>query len=951
MMKLMMKSVLCVAFLITTPLFADFYVSPSGNDGAEGSERAPFATPLKARDAARQAKKPVTIHLRGGVYYMAETLVLGPGDSNVAWCVVEGETPVLSGGVKLNLKWEPYKDGIYKAQVPEELKTEEIFVNGERQVRARYPNFDPKAQYFDGFAADAIDKERAARWADPAGGYFHAMHPALWGDFTWVITGKSSTGEILKQGGWQNNRGGAVHRTIRFVENIFEELDAPGEWYLNGKTHTLYFYPPAGLDLARATIEVTRLTTLVEFRGTETQPVRSVTLKGIVFRHANRTVMETNEPLVRSDWAIHRGGAIFFNGAVDCTLEDALIDQVGGNAVFVNNYNRRVTVRGCEIVKAGASGVAFVGDPAAARNPLLNYGLRQKLADIDLTPGPKTNNYPADCLIDDCLIHLTGRVEKQTAGVTIDLAQGITVRHCSIYDMPRSGINVGDGCWGGHIVEFCDIFDTVKETGDHGSFNSWGRDRYWELRDAPKGDLARLALLDAVKPNILRNSRWRCDLGWDIDLDDGSSNYEIYNNLCLNGGLKLREGFFRKVTNNITVNNSLHPHVWYPDSGDIVMRNIFMGCYRPAVMQVKKWGAEIDRNFFTAEGDRKRFSGMGCDSNSVSGDPLFVNPAVGDFSVKANSPALIAGFKNFPMDQFGVQKPSLKAKARTPEFAAVEKRDEKAGVAMSYSWLDARLHTLVGEEYSAYGVAKEGGGVALERVPAESPLAGEGFKSGDLIQSVDEKKVANAHELLLAVEMVGEASPKIGFVRGQARQFITLRNAPVSTVESAANAAGFAKLALPASPFGVVTASRRTLNDPIATLTDGKLANGYGPVFANGVSDGAYKMDLGRVRSVVKIASWSFHQGGRRGGQIVSLYGSKMVDDPGWNTEDGSRFTSLGTLDTLGMPQAGDFTAAALGGRRGQSLGSYRWIVWRVSPVTDIRENTAFQELAVEVAP
>jgi hypothetical protein len=43
----------------------------------------------------------------------------------------------------------------------------------------------------------------------------------------------------------------------------------------------------------------------------------------------------------------------------------------------------------------------------------------------------------ADCLVDNCLIYLTGRVEKQTAGVNIDLAQSITVRHCSIYDMPR----------------------------------------------------------------------------------------------------------------------------------------------------------------------------------------------------------------------------------------------------------------------------------------------------------------------------------------------------------------------------------------------------------------------------------------------------------------------------------------------------------------------------------
>ena len=98
-----------------------------------------------------------------------------------------------------------------------------------------------------------------------------------------------------------------------------------------------------------------------------------ITLRGLIFRQAARTVMDTQEPLLRSDWAIYRGGAIFFNGAEDCALEDSFIDQVGGNAIFVNNYNRRVTVRGTQIAKAGASGICFVGDPQAARSPLFNY--------------------------------------------------------------------------------------------------------------------------------------------------------------------------------------------------------------------------------------------------------------------------------------------------------------------------------------------------------------------------------------------------------------------------------------------------------------------------------------------------------------------------------------------------------------------------------------------------
>lgn len=74
---------------------------------------------------------------------------------------------------------------------------------------------------------------------------------------------------------------------------------------------------------------------------------------------------------------------------------------------------------------------------------------------------------------------MTGSDEKQTSPVHISMSHKITVRHCSIYDVPRAGINISEGTFGGHLIEHCDVFNTVLETGDHGSFNSWGRDRYW----------------------------------------------------------------------------------------------------------------------------------------------------------------------------------------------------------------------------------------------------------------------------------------------------------------------------------------------------------------------------------------------------------------------------------------------------------------------------------------
>jgi hypothetical protein len=667
---------------------ADIFAGPQGDDSNPGSQARPVASLERAQYLARQAKGsgPVNLFLRGGVYYLDHPLVFTAEDSGSAAAPLTiqpfgDETVVISGGMKLALDWKPFRNGIMQAETSAGLATDQLFVNGRLQPMARYPNYDPNALYFDGTAADAISPERAARWANPAGGFIHAMHRAMWGDFHYLITGKETNGRPAYIGGWQNNRRGPMHNQYRFVENIFEELDAPGEWFLDAASRTLYFYPPEGLDLKRATIEAVRLRHLFEFRGTTANPVRFVRLRGLVFRHAARTFMDNREPLLRSDWTIYRGGAVYYEGTEDCALEDSFLDRLGGNAVFVSAYNRRLAVRGCHIALAGANGVAFVGDPKAVRSPLLEYNQRQSFDQIDKTPGPRAPDYPAECLVEDCLIHGTGRVEKQTAPIEIAMSRDITIRHCSLYDAPRAGINIGDGCWGGDVVEDCDIFDTVKETGDHGSFNSWGRDRYWnlggvDLNTVTLGENRDLPRLDTVKPVILRHNRWRCDHGWDIDLDDGSSNFEIRDNLCLKGGLKLREGFYRVVENNIMVNNSFHPHVWFTDSQDVFRRNIVFTPYRP--IQVKQpWGRECDSNILHQPGRTEPLPAAalqkqsGRDEHSIVADAMFTDPARGDYRVKEGSPALQLGFVNFSMNEFGVTKPQLRAIARTPVLPVV----------------------------------------------------------------------------------------------------------------------------------------------------------------------------------------------------------------------------------------------------------------------------------------
>lgn len=451
---------------------------------------------------------------------------------------------------------------------------------------------------------------------------------------------------------------------------------------------------------------------------------------------------------------------------------------------------------------------------------------------------------------------------------------------------------------------------------------------------------------------VIRNNRWRCDHGWDVDLDDGSSHYEIYNNLFLKGGLKLREGFHRKVYNNIAVNNSLHPHVWYSNSMDIVTRNIWMGAYRPAGgMPKQKWGKEIDRNLFTNQLDKEKFAAHGCDLHSIVADPMFIDPENGDYRVDESSPALKIGFLNFPMDKFGVRKSSLKKIAKTPVLPGLNdaKRslaNESPSATGDLIWLGVKLKAFDGEAFSAFGVSKDQCGVAVSDVPRGSEAARIGLKKNDAITSINDQPVYDADSFLKLVLTLGEKPIKLNIVREQKPMVMTVEQHAYPTVETADTAAQLTKLRVPKASSGTISAFPNTNNEPLDSLIDGRLAASYGPVFSNGVRNGAYKIDLGETKTIVAITSWSYRQD-NRGAQKLTLYGSRSPVDPGWDLQSYSPIATLSVSSSDSL-----YTAASWRSAQGRTLGEFRWIVWGVSPVTETAggENTAFQELAIEIA-
>lgn len=735
----------------------EYFISTEGKDMNLGSIEAPFASLEKALEEARKESGEVTLFLREGTYRLQKTVVLTKTDGNRNKALnirsYPGEKVVISGGQKLDLDWKPYKKGIMCAKIEGQVQMDMLLVNGEIRHMARYPNYDEQAIRFNGTSAEATAPSRVKQWKHPETGYLHAMHRSDWGDFYYRITGKDDKNQLALEGGWQNNRQSGLHPDNRMVENIFEELDAPGEWFFDTEESVLYYYPIEGENMEKAVVETPQLKHLFEIRGTEADPVMNIRLDGLQLTQTMRTFMERYEPLLRSDWTIYRGAAVFMEGTERCSLSDCDLYNLGGNAVFFSKYNRNAEVSGSHFTNIGASAICFVGDPQCVRSPSFEYSLFVPFDLLDREKGPKGNNYPSNCVVKDNLIHKIGLFEKQITGIELSMSQSIIISHNSIYDTPRAGINVSEGTWGGHIIEYNDIFDTVKETGDHGSFNSWGRDRFWhpdyKTMEEMTTNHPELVLLDAVKTTTIRHNRFRCDRGWDIDLDDGSSNYHIYNNLCLNGGIKLREGFYRIVENNIIINNSFHPHVWFLQSGDVFSRNIVMSAYKP--IQVRKWGLMVDYNIFTDSIALQAAHKNGTDKNSWVSDVLFANPSVGDFTLSDNSEAIVnGGFHNFPMDEFGVQSLRLKSISRQPEmpvpiisYGGVRAQIER------WQGVELKNLTTLGER-SATGMDSERGVYVLSVDPLESMHTL--LKTNDVILKVNNRQTNTSKEFFEALK-------------------------------------------------------------------------------------------------------------------------------------------------------------------------------------------------------
>jgi hypothetical protein len=770
----------------STVLATDFYVATNGDDSNAGTMAAPFQTLEKAqltvRAALPSATEGINVWVRGGTYYLDATLEFGTADSGsetvpVMYSGYSNETVVISGAVALSPTWSTYSGDIKVATIGTGYSFDMLFVNSELQVMARYPNYDPDVAILNGYASDAISSTKVDSWADPSGGFYRGLHGSRWGGNSYKIDGKSGSSLDLTWVG-DNNRGSGVHSTYRMVENIFEELDAEGEWFYDESAGKLYFYPPAGLDLSTATFEGASLEELIRVVGSDSEKVRYLTFSNFTFTATHRTLFtRAYEKLNRSDWCAARAGTVFIQDAENITISDSVFDRIGGNGVFMSAYNRNHLITNNEFLDNGATCVSACGSKDALWDVNEWSDYVTNAVDIDLTTeiGPKTDDYPKDITISYNHMDNMGRFEKQTAGVNLFLAESITVSHNTIHSSPRSGINICDGAWGGHIIEFNDVFDCIRETNDHGPFNSWGRDRFYSIggynHSGGDGAIKRpYAFTEAWKTTHIRNNRFHYDepTEFGIDLDDGSSNYEIYNNLILNTSVKLREGFSRKVYNNIMINRGLDLHVWYAECRDAISNNIIVAssAYNPISVGGSDEEAYTDYNlFYNGDDDVEvdSFSWTASDENSVTANPLFANPASNDYTVATNSPALALGFVNFPMDQFG--KPGAPEPDPISYDAGISPDSDAEPLmgAMISSVYDMGIQSVLG--------APDLNGVFFESLPYESYAELQGFEQYDLIRTVNGTDVTTKQSFWLLYNSIpGGETVECTIYRNQAAE-------------------------------------------------------------------------------------------------------------------------------------------------------------------------------------
>ncbi|GHT22533.1 hypothetical protein FACS189419_05230 [Planctomycetales bacterium] len=355
-------------------VFADdtVFVSEKGNDTNSGiTEQQPVKTLAKGLEIARQ-KHIKAVQINGRVF-VPETLVLTPEDSSLVIFGGNGWGQSILDGGKIITGWQPYKDGIWQAKLPDGQfwKFRQIYVNNQHRHRARTPN----TGYYRVAKVDATQSRWTATkemeykigdidpaWKNLTRGEITVYH--FWNDVHLpiasvdgeknLVTFQYPSGKILSDNFTSD---GARY----FVENIFETLDAEGEWYCDEDTAVLYYKPFENEDITKVEVVAPFADGLIRIQGDPASGkfVEQVFIGALQFQHCNFNFKDgdTNS----SQASVTIPAAVTLSGAKNCSLDESVFRNLGCYAVAFLEGCQNNTIKGCHFWTLSAGGIKMTG--------------------------------------------------------------------------------------------------------------------------------------------------------------------------------------------------------------------------------------------------------------------------------------------------------------------------------------------------------------------------------------------------------------------------------------------------------------------------------------------------------------------------------------------------------------------------------------------------------------
>jgi parallel beta-helix repeat protein len=509
------------------------YVAATGDDAASGRADAPIATLERARVIVRELKRTpeardgVEVLVGGGAYAQSRTLVLtaedgGTAEAPIVYRPATQDAVVLRGGRDV-VGFRPGEGGAMeadlKAQGFVDFTFRELFLDGVRLPLARYPNAVPDNPYGGGWAF--ADGERVPMYQDVPGERRDLLHYRAKDAREWKDPGEVEVFVFPRYNWWNNILPiRSVDRDARLItltadasypirpgDRYYfrggrEDLDAPGEWYVDRDSGVLRLVAPGPLEGRAVTVPV--VSTLVKIEG-----AAHVTFRGFTMEAAT-------------------GEAFLLDRAESCTVAACTIRGVGDYhraAVSVSGgSNNRVV--GCDISDVGSHGVVLDGGDVVSLTPAGNRA---------------ENNY----------IHHVGVLYKHGVGVSLN-GVGNVASHNLIHDGPRMGVMFHGNK---HVLEYNHIRHMNLETEDTGAVYTGGRD--WT---GSRGTIIRFNLMhDMLGFGKDAEGRWVSPhFAWGVYLDDNAGGVDVVGNIvyrCSRAGLHLHSARDNVIENNIFADN------------------------------------------------------------------------------------------------------------------------------------------------------------------------------------------------------------------------------------------------------------------------------------------------------------------------------------------------------------------------------------------------------------